>query len=153
MWATVSTKDINCLYNRQKWSRKATDIYPHTVEKNNEARFLTLADFSPTFELLTMLTDVWLKFLNSKISKFLKPQRKLWPVWTGLFKQSLTSFQRHWLNWKTVYHLKRSWFGKHTSQRSLMVDTRTIQAHLIYSISANMFILYLVIYSFFKKLC
>ena len=28
------------------------------MEKNNEARFLTLADFSLTFELLTMLTDV-----------------------------------------------------------------------------------------------
>ena len=39
-------------------SRKAADIYPHTMEKNNEARFLTLADFSLTFELLTMLTDV-----------------------------------------------------------------------------------------------
>ena len=28
------------------------------MEKNNEACFLTIADFSLTFELLTMLTDV-----------------------------------------------------------------------------------------------
>lgn len=50
-------KQTVCAIDRNG-SRKAADIYPHTMEKNNEACFLTFADFSLTFELLTMLTDV-----------------------------------------------------------------------------------------------